>query len=185
MRRTRAVTAVMIALLVSAAGSRFAWPARVWAGQSFSISSSAFTLGGAIPVEFSCKGADRSPELAIGGVPKGAESLALIVEDPDAPRGLFTHWVLYDLPTTVSRLPAGIAKTPTTSQGALQGRNTYGRTGYDGPCPPSGPAHHYHFRLFALDSRVNLPPGASASELRRAMTGHVLAQTELMGTFAR
>ncbi len=185
MRRTRAVTAVMIVLLISAAGSRFAWPARAGAGQSFSIGSSAFTPGGAIPVGFSCNGADRSPELVISGVPRGAETLALIVEDPDAPRGLFIHWVLYDLPASVSRLPAGIPKTPTTIQGALQGRNTYGRTGYDGPCPPPGPAHHYHFRLFALGSRLDLAPGASAAELRRAMAGHVLAQTELVGTFAR
>ena len=139
--------------------------------------------GGIIPTKFTCEGPDISPALAWTDPPKGTESLALIMDDPDAPAGTWTHWVLYDLPADVQELPEGVPKNRSLSNGARQGRNDFGKIGYNGPCPPKGGPHRYYFKLYALDSKTNIGPGASKGELDRAIRGHVLAKAEFVGKF--
>ena len=151
----------------------------------FVLSTSAFEPGQPIPVEYSCSGANRSPVLKWSGAPSGVGSFALIVEDPDAPSGTFIHWVVFNLPADATGIPADAPHTPTLADGAAQGVNGMDRVGYMGPCPPPGKMHHYHFELFALDSKLNAQPGLDAGALREAMQGHTKASTELVGTFER
>jgi Raf kinase inhibitor-like YbhB/YbcL family protein len=152
-----------------------------------SLTSTAFTEGGPIPVKYTCDGADLSPPLAWSGVPQGTAALALIADDPDAPAGTWVHWVLYDLPAAFGGLPEKVSKveTPQELKGAVQGRSDSHEVGYSGPCPPPGPAHRYFFKLYALAAPLGLKPGASKEEVERAMGGHVLATAQLMGTYAR
>lgn len=155
---------------------------------ALSLTSPAFKDGDPIPVQFTCDGANRSPALAWSGAPDGVASYALIVEDPDAPGGTFIHWVLYDIPGSVHAIPEGMAKAPTVAAlgGARQGETGFrGTPGYGGPCPPKGAAHHYHFRLFALDRSLGIPSGASRDDIVHAMRGHELARGELVGTYTR
>jgi Raf kinase inhibitor-like YbhB/YbcL family protein len=152
---------------------------------SFELSSPAFAAGTRIPSQFTCKGADESPPLRWSGAPDETKALALIVEDPDAPGGVFVHWVAFNLPADSTGLPQGAPKTAMLPAGGAQGRNGFGRLGYNGPCPPPGPAHHYHFRLFALDKAVELGPGVQAPALRDAIEGHVKASADLVGIFGR
>lgn len=149
------------------------------------VTSDAFAPGERIPADFTCDGADRSPPLAWSGLPPGTAALVLIVEDPDASGGLFTHWLLYDLPPDTQELPSGVAPEPRLPNGAKQGRNDFGTLGYRGPCPPPGRAHRYIFRLYALDRTTGLGPGARRGEVLRAVEGHVLATGELTGQYGR
>ncbi|HYL09956.1 MAG TPA: YbhB/YbcL family Raf kinase inhibitor-like protein [Candidatus Acidoferrales bacterium] len=149
------------------------------------LSSTAFEPSGSIPRQFTCDGADLSPALAWSDAPAGAQSFALIADDPDAPMGTWVHWVLYDLPAAARDLAEGVAKQGQLSSGARQGRNDFGRIGYGGPCPPRGSAHRYFFKLYALDAKLNLKPGASKSDVERAMQGHILAHAELLGRYSR
>ncbi len=151
---------------------------------ALTLSSPAFAPGQPIPAEYSCKGRNISPALAWSGAPSNTASYALILDDPDAPAGTFTHWVIYNIPAVSNGLAQAIAPTPTLDDGAAQGKNSANHRFYDGPCPPSG-THRYFFRLYALDTRLDLAPGATADELRQAMKGHILAQGELMGTFSK
>jgi hypothetical protein len=148
---------------------------------SLGLASSSFEAGGSIPSRHSCKGADVSPELHWKAPPAGTAAFALLLEDPDAPGGTFVHWVLYNLPASLRNLPEKAA----LPAGAKQALNDFGHAGYGGPCPPPGPAHHYHFELYALDRSLQLPDVISAADLRDAMKGHVLAHGELIGTFGR
>jgi Raf kinase inhibitor-like YbhB/YbcL family protein len=150
---------------------------------AFQITTTAFRDGSSIPKKFSCDGPDVSPALSWGDPPAGTRSLAIIADDPDAPAGTWVHWVLYDLPADTRKLPEGVAKDRELPNGALQGRNDFGKIGYNGPCPPRGSEHRYFFKLYALDSRTGLKAGATKSELERAMKGHVLAQAQLIGKF--
>lgn len=143
------------------------------------LTSPAFAPGGPVPSRYTCDGEDVSPPLAWDGVPEGAESLALIVDDPDAPGKIWVHWVLYALPPEMTGLEEGAVPA-----GAREGMTDFGRTGYGGPCPPSG-THRYDFTLYALDARLDLPPGATKSQLLEAMEGHVLAKSGLQGRYAR
>jgi Raf kinase inhibitor-like YbhB/YbcL family protein len=152
---------------------------------SFVLDTKAFPKGGEIPVKYTCSGDDVSPALSWSGAPQGAKSFALIVDDPDAPSGTFTHWVVYDLPASAHQLRERVSKTDDLSGGGRQGRNDFRRVGYGGPCPPPGKAHRYFFRLYALNAALNLPAGASRQDVEAAMRGHVLAQAELMGKFSR
>jgi Raf kinase inhibitor-like YbhB/YbcL family protein len=146
----------------------------------FSLSSSAFTGGAAIPRRYTCDGPDVSPPLAWGGAPEGTASLALIVDDPDA-RG-FVHWVAFDLAAgTSGALPEGYSRSP---DAPAQGTNGFGRVGYGGPCPPSG-THRYVFTLYALDRTLGLAGAPRADAVRAAMKGHILEETELTGTYRR
>jgi Raf kinase inhibitor-like YbhB/YbcL family protein len=117
--------------------------------------------------------------------PAGTKSFSLIVDDPDAPAGTWIHWVLYDLPASATGLPENVPKENELSSGARQGRNDFRRTGYGGPCPPKGPAHRYFFKLYALDAKTNLKPGATKTDLEKAMKGHVLAEAHLIGRYQR
>jgi Raf kinase inhibitor-like YbhB/YbcL family protein len=147
-------------------------------GAKMKIISSAFQEGGNIPSKFTCDGGDTSPPLQIAEVPSGAKSLALIVDDPDAPSGLFTHWIVWNISPQTGAVGEGSAP-----KGA-QGTNDFGKAGYGGPCPPSG-THRYYFKIFALDRELDLPPGTKRSQLDAAMKGHVVAQGELMGRYSR
>ena len=151
----------------------------------FTISSSSFPQGGEIPRQFTCDGADISPQLSWTAPPAGTQSLALIADDPDAPVGTWVHWVLYNLPPSATSLPEGLGKAEELSGGGRQGRNDFRRIGYGGPCPPPGKPHRYFFKLYALDAQLDLKSGASKQELERAMSGHVLARAELMGKYQR
>jgi hypothetical protein len=149
-----------------------------------SIFTDAFEEGGSIPVEYTCDGADVSPGLTWSGVP-GAKSFVLIMDDPDAPVGVFTHWVIYNIPPDVTEFPKGVEKVEILEDGSLQGVNDFGKIGYNGPCPPPGKPHRYYFKIYALNERLSLKPGATKERLERAMQGHVLATGELMGRYGR
>lgn len=152
----------------------------------FSISSPQFSNGGAIPARFTCEGSDTSPALAFAGAPDGTRSLALIVDDPDAPdpkapRMTWVHWVLYNLPAGTAGLAKGVADLP---DGTLSGLNDWKRTGYGGPCPPIG-RHRYFFKLYALDSVLPDLGRPDKAQLLDAIEGHVLARAKLVGTYEK
>ena len=149
------------------------------------LTTAAFPAGGTIPQKFTCDGPDVSPALSWTDPPAGTKSLALIVDDPDAPAGTWVHWVLYDLPAATRKLPEGVGKDPELPDGSRQGRNDFGKIGYNGPCPPKGPAHRYFFKLYALDSKLELKPGSLKADVERVMKNHVLGHTELVGKFGR
>ena len=152
----------------------------------FTLSSSSFNDGAAIPITHTCDGADLSPPLAWSGQPTGTRSFALIADDPDAPGGSWVHWVLYNLPASVSHLPENVAKVESLDLGgARQGRNDFRRPGYGGPCPPPGPAHRYVFTLYALDAPLTPKANAQKRDVEAAMQGHVLATAQLVGTYGR
>jgi Raf kinase inhibitor-like YbhB/YbcL family protein len=149
------------------------------------LSSSTFSSGSAIPKKYTGDGPDLSPELKWEGAPKGTKSFALIMDDPDAPRGTWVHWVLYDLPATTKELKEGFPKDEQLTTGVKQGMTDFGTTGYGGPYPPPGKPHRYYFKLYALDTELKLPPKATKKEVEAAMKGHILAHAELMGTYER
>lgn len=149
------------------------------------VTSSSFVAGAVIPVRFSGEGADVSPALAWSGAPMGARSYAVICDDPDAPRGTFVHWLLWNIPAETNALREHVASLATLPDGSRQGTGDFGRVGYGGPLPPHGSTHRYYFRVYALDTMLTLAPGARRAQLDAAMEGHILAQGELMGTFTR
>ncbi len=153
---------------------------------SLDLKSDAFVNGQSIPAKYSCVGKNVSPALTWGNPPDGTRSFALIVDDPDAPMGTWVHWVLFNIPAGNRSLPENLPITgKNVDPNAIYfGKNSSGNTRYDGPCPPSG-THRYYFKLYALDTLVNLLPGATKDELLKAMKGHILAQGELMGTFSK
>lgn len=154
---------------------------------TFALASDAFNADGSFPARFTCDGDDVSPALSWEGVPENTASFALIMDDPDAPGGTFTHWVMYNMGSGARGLPEGVEKTERPENGAIgfQGRNDFGDIGYGGPCPPAGDAHSYDFTFYAIDATVNLGPGASKEELLAAMEGRLLAVTTLTGTYKR
>ena len=149
------------------------------------LTSTAFAEGAVIPAKYTCDAKNVSPPLKWSGVPAGAKSLALIVDDPDAPSRTWVHWVLYDLPASVSELPEDVAKSQNVAGGAKQGLNDFKQLGYGGPCPPHGKPHRYFFKLYVLDSLLDLKPGLTKKDLERAMEKHILAQAQLVGTYQR
>ena len=149
------------------------------------LKTTSFTPGGFIPKRFTCEAADVSPALAWTDPPPGTQSFAIIEDDPDAPSGTFVHWLVYNLPAAYRRLPEAVSGNDQMPGGERQGTNDFSRTGYSGPCPPPGRPHRYFIRLYALDARLDLRPAARRQELDAAMQGHILAQAELMGRFAR
>jgi hypothetical protein len=149
------------------------------------ITSVAFTEGRAIPVKYTCSGADSSPPLKWSGAPPGTKSFALIADDPDAPGGTWTHWVVCDMPAVVKELAEDTPKSQFLGNGGRQGMNDFHRPGYGGPCPPPGKAHRYFFKIYALDTMLGLPTGANKQDVLSRMQGHLLAQGQIMGTFER
>ncbi len=152
---------------------------------AFQLSSTAFQPEGNIPKKFTCDGPDVSPALSWSEPPAGTQSLALIMDDPDAPVGTWVHWVLFNLPADAGQLAENIAKERELPNGTRQGTNDFKKIGYGGPCPPPGPAHRYFFKLYALDTKLNLHPGATKADLERAMRGHIRGQAELLGRYQR
>ena len=146
----------------------------------FQIFSNAFAEGGWIPALHSCEGADLSPSLEWSGVPAGARSFSLILEDPDAPAGVWCHWLLYDIGAAIHALPQG--SRPGTL--GLSGVNDFGKPGYGGPCPPSG-THRYYFKLYALNTELNLPSSTTKQDLLKAMYGHILDEGQLIGRYKK
>lgn len=149
------------------------------------ITSLDFSEGEVIPKKFTCDAQDVSPKLEWKEPPANTQSIALIMDDPDAPAGTWVHWVLYDVPADARELPEGVAKQEQLASGARQGRNDFGKVGYGGPCPPPGKPHRYFFKLYALDARLGLKAGATKAELERAMKSHILAQAQLIGKYGR
>ena len=162
------VLAITLAAIVSFA----------WGEAKMKITSSAFQEGGNIPSKFTCDGGDSSPPLQIAEIPSGAKSLALVVDDPDAPSGLFTHWIVWNISPQTNAIAEGSALK------GVQGTNDFGKSDYGGPCPPSG-THRYYFKIFALDRELDVPAGTKRSQLDAAMKGHVVAQGELMGRYSK
>jgi len=146
---------------------------------TLTISSPSFKHQGDIPAKFTCDGADVNPALAIGGVPAGTGSLALIVDDPDAPRGTWVHWVIWNIAPDMKELAEH-----SVPAGASQGMNDFRKLDYGGPCPPSG-THRYFFKLYALDTKLSIKGGAAKDALEKAMEGHILAKAELVGLYKR
>ena len=152
---------------------------------AFAITSASFPNSGDIPKKFTCDGADVSPELSWTAPPQATQSFVLIADDPDAPSGTWTHWVLFDLPSATSSLPESVSKVDELPRGERQGRNDFHKIGYNGPCPPPGKPHRYFYRLYALDRKLDLKPGSSRQEVEQAMAGHILGQAEWMGKYQR
>ncbi|MBI2659494.1 YbhB/YbcL family Raf kinase inhibitor-like protein [Candidatus Woesearchaeota archaeon] len=142
------------------------------------LTSPAFHHNGSIPSEYTCDGNDLSPELIISDVSPNAKSLVLISDDPDAPVGTWDHWIVFNIPPSTTSIPK------CTEPKGTAGKNSWGRTGYGGPCPPSG-THRYFFKLYALDTMLNLPEGSNKKDIESTMQGHIVAQVQLMGTYRR
>ena len=149
------------------------------------LTSTAFVAGKPIPAKYTCDGADMSPSLKWSEAPAGTKGFALICDDPDAPMGTWVHWVIYGLRASMKELPEMVAATEVLPDGAKQGLNDSRCVGYGGPCPPPGGPHRYYFKLYALDSELPLAPRATKRDLLRAMSGHILAEAQLMGTYGR
>ena len=152
---------------------------------SFAVISTAFPNGAEVPRRHTCDGADLSPAFAWHGAPDGTRSLALIADDPDAPGGTWTHWLLWNIPAEATLLPEDQPKIESLDNGARQGSNDFRRIGYGGPCPPPGKPHRYFFKFYALDARLDLKAGASRADLEHALKPHVLAQAQWIGTYGR
>jgi Raf kinase inhibitor-like YbhB/YbcL family protein len=155
------------------------------AAMTFKMSSPAFTSGGAIPREYTCEGVDRAPSLEWNGVPAGTVTFALVMHDPDAPSGDWVHWIAWNIPATSHGMSENVLRQEQLADGTRQGRNSFGKIGYYGPCPPPGKAHRYFFRVYAIDSKLDLASGATRDQLQSALKGHVLAEAEYMGTYQR
>jgi len=166
-------------LLIAAAAAR--------TGGSLDVRTSAFAPGSPIPRKHTCDGDDLSPAISWAGAPATAREFAVICDDPDAPGGTFTHWVVWGIPRSAASLPEGVeAGDEIASLGsARQGTNGFRVRGYRGPCPPPGKPHHYHFRVYALADRIDLPAGSTVERLRSAMAGHVVGEGEIVGTYGR
>jgi hypothetical protein len=152
---------------------------------AFELKSPAFEQGGNIPKRYTCEGQDISVPLIWKDAPLKTRSFALISDDPDAPIGIWVHWVIYDIPDTATELKEGIPTDASLPDGSRQGMNDFRRIGYGGPCPPPGKPHRYFFKLYALDTMLYLNPGATKKQLLKAMEGHILAETQLIGKYQR
>jgi Raf kinase inhibitor-like YbhB/YbcL family protein len=157
-------------------------PAHAKDPSAMRLTSAAFADGQDIPDKYTCHGQDISPPLQWSDAPAQSKSIAVTCEDPDAPSGTFTHWVIFDVPATATKLSGNVSKTATLPDGSKQGKNSFGNVGYNGPCPPSGKMHHYIFKVYALDTAVTLDPGVAKEDLVNAMNDHILAQGQLTGT---
>lgn len=143
------------------------------------ITSSAFLANDKIPPKYTCDGENLNPGLTISQVPKEAQSLALIVDDPDAPGGIFTHWVVFNIPPATMQIMEG-----NIPENSIQGTNDFGKTGYGGPCPPSG-THRYFFKLYALDEVLKVPEGSTRDDIEEAIEGHILEEAQIVGVYQR
>jgi Raf kinase inhibitor-like YbhB/YbcL family protein len=152
---------------------------------AFELKSQAFQSGDRIPTKYTCEGADVSPPLRWNDPPSGTRSIVLIADDPDAPAGVWVHWVIFNLPENQRDLQEGVPTQETFPNGARQGLNDFLNVGYGGPCPPPGKPHRYYFKLYALDGMLDLKPCATKAKVLEACKGHILAEAQLMGQFGR
>jgi hypothetical protein len=152
--------------------------------EAMQITSPAFQDHKSIDPKYTCDGQDISPPLEFSGVPEDAVGLVLVCDDPDAPAGIWVHWVVFDMPADAEGLPENTPADGTLSNGSVQGTNSFGNIGYGGPCPPGG-EHRYIFKLFAIDTKLALEPGAKKADVVAAMQGHILAEAQLTGLYAR
>lgn len=152
---------------------------------AFELKSSAFENNAAIPVKYTCDNVDISPPLKWEGAPQNTQSFVLICDDPDAPVGTWVHWVIYGIPKNTNNMPEGVPKKETLDNGAKQGLTDFKKIGYGGPCPPPGKPHRYFFKLYALDTQLNLPTGATKAQVEKVMQGHIIGQTQLIGLYKR
>ncbi|RMF58605.1 MAG: YbhB/YbcL family Raf kinase inhibitor-like protein [Calditrichaeota bacterium] len=159
-------------------------PAGDKAMKQLKLTSSAFKEGGMIPMKYTCDGIDISPPLSWDKAPEGTRSFALICDDPDAPAKTWVHWVIFNIPGDQTELPENVPPQKQLPFGAIQGTNDFRKIGYGGPCPPGG-VHRYYFKLYALDTLLDLPAGATKEDLLKAMEGHIIAQGQLMGRYQR
>jgi Raf kinase inhibitor-like YbhB/YbcL family protein len=185
-----ACMALIVYLLAALSASFVAAQTSAKSPSGIKVETNAFQPGGAIPSKYTCDGEDVSPSLKWADPPAGTKSFVLIVDDPDAPGGVFTHWIVTGIRSDVRELPEGINKNENLlrASGGKQDRNDFGKTGYNGPCPPPGKPHRYYFQLWALDSPLNFPgidDAHSKGMLRDAMDGHVLAKGDTMGKYQR
>src|SRR5262245_61331495 len=171
---------IVIFLIVAAHGALFHQPKG-----NLQLTSTAFTDGKPIPAQFACDGKNISPPLQWTGAPAETKTFVLIADDPDAPGGVWAHWVVYDLPSTVTTLAEGVPQSQPVGGDGKQGVNDFKKPGYGGPCPPPGKAHRYMFKLYALDGAIGLKPGATKKQVEAAMAKHVIGQAQLMGTYQR
>lgn len=189
MDRTLAIFALgALALMLTVSGCQTGSAQQTAPSGRLVLTSSAFANGQAIPAKFTGDGQDVSPPLAWTGLPEGVRQLALICDDPDAPNQVWVHWVIYGIGPDAAALPEAVPRRPIVPvpAGAMQGLNSWRSTGYRGPKPPAGGgAHHYHFKLYALDTVLSLPPMATKSDLLKAMEGHILDEALLIGTYSR
>lgn len=149
------------------------------------ITSASFKNGEIIPVKYTCVGSDLSPELTWSGSPENTKSFALINDDPDAPMGTWVHWLVFNIPPSITKLPEGTKNAKKISPEIKLGKNDFGKNVYGGPCPPPGKFHRYFFKLYALDTLLNLPEGATKQQMEKDMHGHILDSAEIMGKFKR
>jgi len=183
----RWLNVVISLVLVGVAGypaqsqTKGAVPANV----KFELTSPAFTSGSEIPRQYTCEGPDESPELKWSDPPAGTVAFAVVMHDPAAPVGDWTHWVIWNIPSSSHGLAANIPREEQLADGTRQGRNSFANIGYNGPCPPPGNPHHYFFRVYALNRKLDLPAGATRGYFSSVLKGHVLAEEEYMGTYRR
>ncbi len=184
----RRVFAATIVFLCSLLALVLLWqrshPAHGQARSTFPVRSESFSDGGSIPRQYTCDGASLSPQLSWQATPAATKSIAVVMEDPDAPI-LFTHWLVYNLAPSVQDLSEGASRQGTMPSGSTEGQNSFGRLGYGGPCPPPGKPHHYIFRVYALDRQLNLPAGASRRQLDTAIDDHIVGQGQIVGIYQR
>ncbi len=178
--------ALLIVLILLAIGSFFFFKKsavapgeQIIVSKNMKITSPAFENNQAIPAKYTCDGENVSPPLGISGVPAGAESLVLIADDPDAPRGTWVHWLLWNIDSSTSEIAEG-----SVPPGAVEGATSFGKPGWGGPCPPSG-THRYFFKLYALDKKLEFPASADKAQLEQALEGHILERAELVGLYQR
>lgn len=171
-------TLLLLCSACSAAGGSTSAP-------ELQLDSGSLKSGELMSARFTCSGEDRSPALSWKNVPEGTKSLALLVEDPDAPGGTFIHWVLYNMPPSLTALDENLPRSETLVEIGTQGRNDFGRTGYNGPCPPRGSKHHYYFHLYALDIDPQLKAGLDGRALHKQIDGHILAEGTFMALGSR
>jgi Raf kinase inhibitor-like YbhB/YbcL family protein len=176
---------VLVAAICACQGSEPGPQPSEGAASDLQITSSVFENEGTIPGPYTCDGDDVSPPLSWSGQPVSTKSLALIYEDIDAPAGIWVHWVLFNIPAPTRSLPEAVPAEDTVAGVGVQGSNSWHRLGFGGPCPPEGSEHRYYFRLYALDTILNLEAGATKADIERAMSGHVLATGQLMGKYSR
>ncbi|HSB80160.1 MAG TPA: YbhB/YbcL family Raf kinase inhibitor-like protein [Candidatus Methylomirabilis sp.] len=173
---TRPLLPLLAACLIVGAGR---------AAVAMDLQSPAFSLGGEIPMKYTCDGADLSPPLRWSGPPAKTRGFALITDDPDAPGGTWVHWVLYGIAASVRELPEGVQARETVADIGIQGVNDFRKLGYGGPCPPRGTPHRYYFTLYALDVELSFPPRKTKAEILKAMQGHILGQAQATGLYKR